>query len=137
MTALAKDIQNTYEIGDINEFPLLASTKVYLGAAVGMAAAATGARPLVATDKFLGFAIDSVDNTGGAAGAKNVRVKTVGMIVATVVGLAATTAVGTSVYMSDDNTYTLTATSNTLVGKVHRVLTGGTKAVVRFDADLV
>ena len=137
MTALTKDKRNTYEVGDTNEFPLASGAKVFLGSAVGMASGQSSVRALVATDKFLGFAIDSVDNTGGAAGALNVRVKTHGMIEATVAGLAATTAVGTSVYLSDDNTFTLTGTSNSLVGKVHRVLPGGTKAIVRFDADLV
>lgn len=135
MAALAKDIQNTYEIGDINEFPVVSAGTIYMGAAVGVPSGVGTARALVATDKFVGFAIDGVANVSG--GSKTVRVKTTGMIVATVVGLTAATPPGTSVYMSDDNTYTTTTTSNSLVGKVHRVLTGGTKAVVRFDADLV
>lgn len=135
MAALTKDIQNTYEIGDINEFPVVSAGTIYLGSAVGQPSGVGTARALVATDKFVGFAIDSVVNP--ASGSKTVRVKTSGMIVATVATLASTTAPGTSVYMADDNTFTLVSTSNSLVGKVHRVLPGGTKAVVRFDADLV
>jgi hypothetical protein len=133
--ALSKDTQNTYEIGDTGEFPVVSAGTIYMGGAVGIPSGVGTARALIATDKFVGFAIDGVVNAAG--GSKAVRVKATGMIAATITGLTAATPPGTSVYMSDDNTYTTTATSNSLVGKVHRVITGGTKAVVRFDADLV
>lgn len=135
--AATAPVQRTYEIGDLNSFGIKAASKIYQGSAVGMAAATAVARALVATDKFLGFATDTFDNTAGADGAKDVVVKTWGYIKLTIAGLAAATPVGTSVYASDDNTFTLTATSNSLVGKVHRVEAGATQAIVAFDADLV
>jgi hypothetical protein len=132
--ALTKNIQPTYELDDINEMALAASSTVYLGSAVGQVATTQTCRALVAADKFLGFAIDQYSDTLDTG---NARFKTKGMRELTVTGLASTTAIGTSVYASDDNTYTLTSTSNSLIGKVHRVLPGATKAIVRFDADLI
>lgn len=130
-------VQRAYEIGDLNSFGIKAASKIYQGTAVGMAAATSVARALVATDKFLGFATDTFDNSAGADGAKDVVVKTWGYVKLTIAGLTATTAVGTSVYASDDNTYTLTSTGNSLIGKVHRVEAGATQAIVAFDADLI
>ena len=137
MAAATKPVQRVYEIGDLNAFPMTATSKIYQGTAVGQAAAGTAARALVATDKFHGFAIDTYDNSAGAAGDVDVVVKTFGYVELTVVGLAATTPVGTSVYASDDSTFTLTSTSNSLIGKVHRVLPGAVKAIVCFDADVI
>lgn len=137
MATATAPVQRSYEIGDLNSHPIKASTKIYQGSAVGQAAAASVVRPLVATDKFLGFATDTFDNSAGADAAKNVLVKHEGMIELTVATLAATTPIGTSVYASDDNTFTLVSTGNSLIGKVHRVLPGATKAIVAFNADLV
>lgn len=134
--AATKDIMFVREVGDINQFNMAAGAVIYKGTAVGFTGSNT-ARALVAADKFLGFAEDGRDNTGGAAGDKTVRVISKGMVILTVATLAATTAPGTSVYASDDNTYTLVSTGNSLVGKVHRVEAGATKAVVAFDASLV
>lgn len=134
--ALTKNIQPVYEVGDINEHPLDADAKVYLGSAVGQVSGGPNARALIAGDKFLGFAIDEVDNTGGGAGAKRVRVKHEGMIVLTVTGVTNATAPGTSIYASDDDTFTTTPDRNSLVGKFHRWITG-TKCVVAFNADLI
>jgi hypothetical protein len=134
--AASAAIQAVYEIGDINSLPMTAA-KIYQGTAVGQVSGTDTYRALVAADKFAGFALDTFDNTGKAAGATLVQVKSSGMIVLTVTGLATTTALGASVYASADNTFTLTSTSNSLVGKVHRVESGATKAVVSFDATLV
>jgi hypothetical protein len=130
--ALTKNASPVYEIGDIGEAPLTASAKVYLGAALGYTGNNT-VRPLVAADKFAGFAIDSADQ---AAGDINVRFKDRGSIVLTVATLAANTPVGTSVYASDDATFTLVATSNSLIGKIRR-LVSSTKAAVEFLAPVV
>lgn len=137
MATASAPIQRAYEVGDLNSHNMKASTKIYQGSAVGVASGTSVARPLVATDKFVGFATDTFDNSTGADAAKTVLVKSEGMVVLTVVGLAATTAVGTSVYASDDATFTLTSTSNSLIGKIHRVESGAVKAVVSFNADLI
>lgn len=127
--ALTKNSQPVYDIGEICEAPLASGAKPFLGSMLGYTGNNT-VRPLVAGDKFAGFSIDQYDQTGTDV---NARFKHEGYVVVTVTGLAANTAVGTSVYASDDNTCTLTSAGNSLMGKVHR-LAGGGKAVVEFDA---
>ncbi len=134
--ALSAAAQRTFEVGDLNSFGMKAASKIWQGAAVSMLAAGTVA-PLTATEKFVGFAVDTFDNLAGLANAKNAVVKTWGFIELTVVGLLSTTQVGVSVYASDDNTFTLTSAGNSIIGKIHRVLPGATKAIVVFDADLI
>jgi hypothetical protein len=131
MTTLAADKARAYELGDIQELPVVATDIIYEGAAVGLSSGY--ARPLVAADTFLGFAESKVDNSTGAAGDKNVRVRTRGQIVLSVTGVTAVTDVGATVYASDDDTFTLTSTSNTAVGKVARYVSG-TTVVVAFEA---
>lgn len=135
MTTLAADVQRAYQIGDNEDYPVIASDIIYQGAAVGENGSGY-ARPLVATDPFLGFAEEQVDNSAGAAGAKNVRVKTRGRVQLAISAIAITANDRPAVYASDDNTFTLTSTSNSLIGYVsHWVSTG--IAVVEFDAALV
>ena len=136
MAAATAPVMQTYEVGDINSLPMKASTKIWQGSACSILAAGTVA-PLTATEKFAGFAIDTFDNSTGAASAKNALVKTYGMIELTVATLASSTQIGVSVYASDDSTFTLVSTSNTLIGKIHRVLPGAVKAIVTFNADLI
>jgi len=135
MTTLAQDTPRVYEIGDRDEYPVIASDIIYEGAAVGENASGY-ARPLAAADVFLGFAEKQANNSTGAAGAVNVRVKTRGRIVASISALAITANDRPAVYMSDDNTFTLTATSNSLIGYVSRWVSTGI-GIVEFDACLV
>lgn len=116
MTTLAADQPRDYYQGDFHECPMVASDIIYQGAAVG-ADGSGNARPLVAADQFLGFAELKADNSTGAAGAKNVRLRKHGYIKLPIAALAKTN-VGDSVYASDDNTFTLTAAGNSLVGTV-------------------
>jgi len=92
------------------------------------------ARPLTATDRFVGFAESPADNTGGANGAIRVRVRERGKVELIVTGADATK-VGAPVYASDDGTFTLTATSNSKIGWVHRHVSS-TTVVVAFDSVL-
>lgn len=133
--ALTKNTPRAFELGDVNAFPVLTNVKIYEGSAVGIAAS-TGvyARPLNATDRFVGFAEKEADNTGGASAAINVRVKALGLVQIDVVG-ADNTKVGSPVYASDDGTFTLTSTGNSKIGFVHRFVTG-TTCIVYFDAHL-
>jgi hypothetical protein len=129
MATLAVDVPRIYEQGDVNEFPVIAADIIYEGAAVGLDSAGN-ARPLVAGDQFVGFAEAKVDNSAGLAGAKTVRVWYRGATQLAVVGASALTDVGSAVYASDDNTFTLTEASNSRIGRVHRWVTSTTCVVI-------
>jgi hypothetical protein len=133
MTTLAADSLREYALGDIEEYPVVASDIIYQGAAVGEDDSGY-AQPLVATKAFLGFAESRADNSAGAAGAINVRVRTKGRVRLTVAGATALTANDRPVvYALDDNSFTLTATSATPIGYVSRWL-ASTDCIVEFDA---
>lgn len=134
MTTLSTDTPRVYEIGDRNEFPVIASDIIYEGAAVGENASGY-ARPLTAGDVFLGFAIEQADNSDGSAGDISVRVKERGKIKAEISSLAITANDRPAVYMSDDDTFTLTSSSNSLIGYVARWVETGV-GIVEFDAAL-
>ena len=131
---LSADTPRTYELGDDTDYPVAASTVIYEGCAVGNNGSGY-ARKLVALDGFLGFASEYVDNSAGSAGDKNVRVKTQGCIQLPISGIAITANSRPKVYASDDGTFTLTSTSNTLIGTVRRWVSTGV-AIVEFDAAL-
>ncbi|WP_200954043.1 hypothetical protein [Ensifer sp. Root142] len=134
MATLAVNKTRDYQMGDKEEYPAVAGDIIYQGAAVGENGSGY-ARPLVAADPFLGFAEAIADNSAGAAGAINVNVRKRGNIVLPISGLAITANDRPAVYASDDDTFTLTATSNTLIGYVSRWVSTGV-AVVEFDAAL-
>ena len=106
---------------------------IYEGAALSMTAGEV--RPANGADtSFAGFAYESADNTGGAAGAIDVRVLSRGIVKLPVTGVTAgTTNVGTAVYASDDGSFTTTATANLGIGRVHRVVATG-EAMVAFES---
>lgn len=132
MATLAANQLRDYQLGDTEEYPVIASDIIYQGAAVGENGSGYS-RPLVAGDVFQGFAEAQADNSAGAAGAINVNVKTRGRIVLDISGLAITANDRPPVYASDDNTFTLTPASNSLIGYVSRWIETG-KGVVEFDA---
>lgn len=132
MTTLAADTARAYMLGEVAEYPVIASDIIYEGAAVGENGSGY-ARPLVAADPFLGFAESKVDNAAGAAGDKTVRVKNRGKIQLAIAAVAITANDRPKVYASDDNTFTLTAGSNTLIGTVYQWVSTGI-AIVEFDA---
>ena len=117
--ALSKDVQRIYEKGDRNAFPIKASTKFYEGSAIGVEVATGYARPLVAGDLFSGFAEGPVDNSSGSNGDLSIRARDDEKVLLAVSG-AAITDIGKPVYASDDDTFTLTATSNSYVGRIYR-----------------
>ena len=131
MATLATDKQRPYELGDLNSLPMVATDIIYEGAAVGIAAASGNARPLTAGDAFAGFCIQNADNATGSAGDVRVQVKTHGEVQLPVANVAATD-LGKPVYASDDDTFVLTATGNSYIGKVKRFVSAGV-AVVAFD----
>lgn len=131
MTTLAKDSPRTYELGDIQEYGVIASDIIYEGAMVGLNGSGH-ARPLVADDPFAGFAIAKADNSTGAAAAINVRVQKRGAVKFSISGLAITD-VGKDVFASDDDVMTLTQGTNTRIGYVERFISTGV-GVVAFQA---
>lgn len=129
MTTLAQDTPRTFELGDRNDLPVAASTKIYEGAAVGFASGY--ARALNAGDVFAGFARRKADNSAGAAGATTIEVQDKGKVVLAV-GSAAITDIGKAVFASDDNAFTLTEASNSYIGRIVRWVSTGV-VVVAYD----
>jgi len=129
--ALTADTPRVYELGTINDVPVKASTKIYEGAAVGMASGY--ARGLVAGDAFAGFAQRQADNSAVATdGAIKCKVIAKGLIQLTITAIAVTD-IGAPVYASADGTFTLTKGSNSFIGVVYRYVTTDT-CIVSFYA---
>ena len=131
MTTLAADQPRDFYKGNFHEFPVIASDIIYKGAAVGDNGSGY-ARPLQAGDPFRGFADYKVDNSTGSAGDKNVRTRTRGMIKLPITSLAITD-VGKDVFASDDNTFTLTQSTNTRIGRVSSWISTG-YGIIEFEA---
>lgn len=74
--SLTQAISRDYELGEVNEFLLLADSIVHEGAAVGLYEQGY-ARSLQAGDRFVGFCEDTADNTCGKNGNRRVRVKVI------------------------------------------------------------
>jgi len=132
MTKLTTDTNRVYELGDINEFPVLGGELIYRGAAIGLEVASGYVRDLQVGDKFLGFAEDNIDATNASDGEKNIRVKRRGNVTLELSG-AALTDVGKSIYATDDNTFTLSNTSSVYIGQIIRHQLGD-EVIVDFDA---
>lgn len=132
--AATKDRFLKFELGDYSHLPLAAGVKVYRHTFIGQVTGTNTFRALVAADKFAGVAQDGMDNTGGAAAAKDVQVKRSGRLLETVTGATSTTALGTSVYASADDTLTLTSSGNSLMGKIGGFDVATGKHIVEFNA---
>jgi len=133
MATLTDDAIRDYQIAEREDYPVVADDTIYEGAAVGEDASGY-ARPLVAGDIFLGFAVEKVDNAGGAAGDINVKVRSKGRVKISVDGVTDVTANDrAAVYASDDDTFTLTSASNSLIGYISR-WDSGAICIVEFDA---
>ena len=124
MTTLSVNNPRVMEIGDISEYPMVATDIIYEGAAVGLVTATGHARPLTSADRFVGFAEFKVDNSTGAAAAMNVRVWKRGAVVLPVTGAVATDC-GLPVYATDDDTFTFNPTGGVFIGTVRRLDSAG------------
>lgn len=125
MAVLAADalIQLTMAAPDeIESQSCVATDILYQGAVLGFNSTSGDVRPCVAGDVFAGFAMERIDNSTGAAGAKRIRIQTKGVLkgVAAITGASGKGDIGSLVYAVNDNptTLTLTASTNTLVGTV-------------------
>ena len=115
--------------GNLNAQPVKATSQIWRGSAVGMTSGF--ARALVAADTFAGFSEQDVLGLA-TDGAITVPVIAIGRVQLVITGLTSTTAIGTSIYASDDGTFTTTSTSNSLIGVLWRYVTG-TTGIVAFD----
>lgn len=103
--------------GDIRSIPVAAGAKIYAGAMVAVVAASALADKATATvaNMTVGRAEATVDNTGGAAGALNVKVRRgIFRYANSAAGdLIARTEIGKAVYVVDDQTVAKTNATNT------------------------
>lgn len=133
MTTLSANTPRDYELGNIAEYPMIASDIIYEGAAVGLVIASGHARPLTSVDQFVGFAETKADNSAGSAADINIRVKKEGVVKLAVSG-AVITDVGAPVYASDDNTFTFIKTGGVYIGKVIEFVASG-YVMVAYDVE--
>lgn len=131
MPTLAADALRTLEIGEIQEYPVVAADIIYSHAAVGLVDASGYARPLVGGDRFVGFAEKRCDNSAGAAAAKTIRVMDAGKVVLNVAG-AVITDVRQPVYATDDDTFVFSPVGGSFIGFVSRFISAGV-VLVDFD----
>ena len=105
MAALTKDRATPYRDGIEIDFPVAANIKIFAGSLV---CANTSGYAVPAADtaglKFLGVALEQVDNTGGANGAKKVRVRRTGTFEFDALSITQAM-VGNSMYVMDDHTF--------------------------------
>jgi hypothetical protein len=138
MATLAKDKFRAYELTgghpDYNEVPAIATDIIYGGAAVGESTTTGTGRPLVGGDGFMGFADERCDNSAGAAGAKLIKVFNSGVVWLTVTGADNINDYDAPVYAVDDDTFTLTASGATAIGKVKRYDSATGKTLVYFES---
>lgn len=126
--ASTKDRATVQRDGSRFTYPLAAGAVIYYGTIV--AAAAGNAVPGAATaaNVTLGIADGSADNTGGAAGAKKVQVKTgTYLLNNSATDPVAAADIGTDCYVVDNDTVAKTSDTNTRprAGRVRAVEDGG------------
>lgn len=135
MATLAADKVRVYESQAdapvYNALPAVTADILYAGSAIGIASGY--ARPCTTSDEFAGFCVEQCDNSAGANGAKTVKVISSGYIKLSVTGASAVTHINDAVYLTDDDTFTLTASGALQIGKVFRWISG-TTCVVKFEA---
>ena len=104
MAALTKNRPTPYREGVELDFPVAAGAKIYAGSLV-CANASGYATPAADTAglKFLGVALEQVDNTDGANGAKIVRVRMTGVFEFDALSITQAM-VGSPMYVIDDHT---------------------------------
>lgn len=115
--AASDDIQRSRRNGDSFGYPVLANVRIFQGTMVGITANRE-AVPAghVSAVKLMGFAAQRVDNIGGATGDKKINIEK-GVFPITLAG-ATVANIGAAVYASDDNTFTLTQSTNLQAGTI-------------------
>ncbi len=133
MTALTADNKTRKKFaGELVEYKLLANAIVFQGAIVCVDAAGW-LQPGDDTAAFrvVGVAFDGADNTGGANGAKVVRVERRSTIPVVIAG-ATQALVGDILDVSDDQTATASGTNSVALGECVKFVTA-TEVIVDLD----
>jgi hypothetical protein len=135
MAQLTADTPRVFEstVNEFNEVPADDALTIYAGSMVGEVSSTGLYRQLVAGDNFAGFAVEKCDNSAGADGAKNIKVRQRGYVKMAVTGASAFAQNGDTVYASDGNTLTTASTGNSTVGKIYRWVVS-TTCIVYFEA---
>lgn len=135
MPTLAANKPRTYEgaIRRRNTLAVIASDILYEGAAIGQVSASGHVRPLTSVDVFVGFAEQQVDNSLGAAAARNISIIAQGSISLPITGLLITDRVGLPVYATDDDTFSLSPVGGVFIGFLDRFVSAGV-GIVNFFA---
>lgn len=130
MTAATKDAYIKLAVGNQQSIAVEASEVIYDGALVGSNGSGY-AQALAAGDVFLGINVDGqVDNSSGAAGDKDVLVRTEASIQKSVTGVASIEDIGKLVYATDDSTFTIVPpASGSIVGRVGGYVSSGVAIV--------
>ncbi|MCS7301510.1 MAG: DUF2190 family protein [Fimbriimonadales bacterium] len=133
MPALTQPFETHEREGLIIAYPVKTNARIWKGALVcvdstGFLVPATDASGL----RFVGVAFESVDNTGGANGAKRCRVVKRGTFIYNRVGSFAQADVGATVRATSDNEVAKTSTHNVVVGTVVELLDGN-RVRIRID----
>jgi len=122
MTALSADKERYTKVGNIIQMPM-AAVKIYKGAAlmINTAGYVTNAAATNAL-KAAGFAVETIDNSGGSAGDLSIVSNIEDVI--ELDGLTGLTQadLGKTVYASDNATFTLTASNNIPMGTIVKFL---------------
>jgi len=133
MPALSQPYETHEREGLIVAYPVKANTRIWKGALVcvdntGYLVPASDTANL----RFVGVAFESVDNTGGASGAKRCRVVKRGTFVYNRIGSFTQADIGATVRANSDNEVAKTSTNNIVVGTVVELLDGN-RVRIRID----
>lgn len=104
--------------------PVAASSKCYQDTFAGFSSGY--ARPLTAGDVFAGIFTRQFDNSAGSAGDLTAEIENGTPFQHAVTGVTGVGDVGSVVYASDDQTLTLTSTSNSPVGVIEQYVSSTT-----------
>lgn len=113
--------------GIVLDLPLGATEQMYQGGFVSLDAGDKFGAPLAAGEIFVGISLDKILSVA-TNGTNTCRVLTNAMFQHAITSIAQAD-IGKLVYASDDNTLTLTSTSNSQVGRIVNVPATGTAIV--------
>lgn len=124
MTTLSAARTRAITHNHTNAFPILTTSRIWAGAAVGLVRATGKARALQAGDTFVGFAQSSVNHIHGEQRDTVVTVLDCGQTLLAITG-ALETDVGKDVYATDDDTFTLSSSGGSFVGVAKLFVSAG------------
>ena len=100
-----------------------AAEKTYEGAALSDKSGLGNVRQLIYSENFIGFAVQTNDNSAGTDGSTTINVKDKGSVILSVAS-ASTVSIGAAVYAKDSNTFTAASTSAVAIGVIRRKIPG-------------